>query len=115
MPALLSKSIIFLLLSSLVRSTLHNNDPLALLKRRASIMSDNSNSNYKEFLDTLPIALEKARADGGIPGMSVAILYKGELVFAQGFGKRNRKEPFTEEVNKQRGRRMTTVCAFFDA
>ncbi|KAG0010853.1 hypothetical protein BGZ82_003245 [Podila clonocystis] len=61
-------------------------------------MSDNSNSNYKEFLDTLPIALEKARADGGIPGMSVAILYKGELVFAQGFGKRNRKDSFTKET-----------------
>ncbi|KAF9135827.1 hypothetical protein BGW39_011416 [Mortierella sp. 14UC] len=61
-------------------------------------MSGNSNSDYKDFLDTLPITLEKARADGGIPGMSVAIRYKGELVFAQGFGKRNRKDPFTKET-----------------
>jgi CubicO group peptidase (beta-lactamase class C family) len=52
----------------------------------------------KEFLANLPEVLEKARADNGIPGMSVAILYKGELVFAQGFGKRNRNDPFTEEV-----------------
>lgn len=55
----------------------------------------------KEFLANLPDVLEKARADGGIPGMSVAILHKGELVFAQGFGKRNRSDPFTKEVNKQ--------------
>ncbi|KAK3829963.1 MAG: beta-lactamase/transpeptidase-like protein [Linnemannia gamsii] len=54
--------------------------------------------NHKEFLDSLPIALEKARADGGIPGMSVAIRYKGELVFAQGFGKHNRNDPFTQET-----------------
>ncbi|KAF9910099.1 hypothetical protein EC991_007231 [Linnemannia zychae] len=61
-------------------------------------MSSNSNNNYKKFLDTLPIVLEKARADGGIPGMSIAVRYKGELVFAQGFGKRNRKDPFTKET-----------------
>ena len=55
----------------------------------------------KEFLANLPNVLEKARTDGGIPGMSVAILHKGELVFAEGFGKRNRSDPFTKEVNKQ--------------
>ncbi|KAF9543600.1 hypothetical protein EC957_000604 [Mortierella hygrophila] len=52
----------------------------------------------KEFLANLPDVLEKARADGGIPGMSVAILHKGDLVFAQGFGKRNRNDPFTKET-----------------
>ncbi|KAG9063691.1 hypothetical protein KI688_003802 [Linnemannia hyalina] len=52
----------------------------------------------KEFLANLPDVLEKARTDGGIPGMSVAILHKGELVFAQGFGKRNRSDPFTKET-----------------
>ncbi|KAF9149573.1 hypothetical protein BG015_008641 [Linnemannia schmuckeri] len=54
--------------------------------------------DHKEFLTNLPDVLEKARADGGIPGMSVAILHKGELVFAQGFGKRNRSDPFTKET-----------------
>lgn len=54
--------------------------------------------NPKGFLANLPEVLERARADNGIPGMSVAILLKGELVFAQGFGKRNRNDPFTEEV-----------------
>lgn len=52
----------------------------------------------KDFFEKLPAVLEKARIDGGIPGMSVAIMYKGELVFAQGFGKRNRTDPFTQEV-----------------
>ncbi|KAF9956491.1 hypothetical protein BGZ72_002770 [Mortierella alpina] len=42
--------------------------------------------------------LEKARVRSGIPGMSVAILHKGKLVFAEGFGKRNEFEPFTAET-----------------
>jgi len=54
--------------------------------------------------DTKPLSnlseiLEKARVDGGIPGMSVAILHKGELIFSEGFGKRNDQEPFTPEVS----------------
>ncbi|KAF9090979.1 hypothetical protein BGX29_011200 [Mortierella sp. GBA35] len=53
---------------------------------------------YKEFLANLPEALEKARVEGGIKGMSVAIIHKGELIFAQGFGKRNQTEPFTKET-----------------
>ncbi|KAF9964997.1 hypothetical protein BGZ70_005580 [Mortierella alpina] len=52
----------------------------------------------KEFFATLPVTLERARVECGIPGMSVAIMYKGELAFAQGFGKRNRVDPFTEET-----------------
>ena len=42
--------------------------------------------------------LEKARVECGIVGMSVAVLYKGDLVFAEGFGKRNQQDPFTAEV-----------------
>jgi CubicO group peptidase (beta-lactamase class C family) len=57
------------------------------------------NQSAKVFLTSLPKALEKVRADGGIKGMSVAIVHKGELVFAQGFGKRNRNDPFTKEVS----------------
>ncbi|KAF9356969.1 hypothetical protein BGX26_004436 [Mortierella sp. AD094] len=57
-----------------------------------------SSTSDKEFFEKLPAVLEKARIEGGIPGMSVAIMYKGELVFAQGFGKRNRVDPFTEET-----------------
>jgi len=42
--------------------------------------------------------IERARIAGGIKGMSVAVMYKGEVVFAKGFGKRNDEDPFTEEV-----------------
>ncbi|KAF9940965.1 hypothetical protein BGZ67_006203 [Mortierella alpina] len=46
-------------------------------------------------------AIEKARLECGIPGMSIAVLHKGELVFAEGFGKRNEQgDPFD----------ATTVC-----
>ncbi|KAF9572600.1 hypothetical protein EC968_009672 [Mortierella alpina] len=39
--------------------------------------------------------IEKCRIECGIPGMSVAVLHKGELIFAQGFGKRNEQgDPF---------------------
>ncbi|KAF9143139.1 hypothetical protein BGX30_001259 [Mortierella sp. GBA39] len=55
----------------------------------------------KAFLANLPNVLERARADGGVKGMSVAVIHKGELVFAQGFGKRNRNDPFTKETVTQ--------------
>ncbi|KAG0367242.1 hypothetical protein BGZ54_004169 [Gamsiella multidivaricata] len=35
--------------------------------------------------------------------MSVAIIYKGELIFAEGFGKRNERDPFTVETLSQLG------------
>ncbi|KAG0017324.1 hypothetical protein BGZ80_008404 [Entomortierella chlamydospora] len=52
---------------------------------------------------TTPLAnirrfLEETRIQNGIPGMSVAILHKGKLIFAEGFGKRNDREPFTPET-----------------
>jgi CubicO group peptidase (beta-lactamase class C family) len=56
------------------------------------------NKSAKDFLANLPEVLEKARIEGGIPGMSVAIMHKGELVFAEGFGKRNETDPFTKDV-----------------
>lgn len=53
----------------------------------------------KTILPTeLKSVLEKARIENGIQGMSVAILYKGELLFAEGLGKRNDKDPFTKDV-----------------
>jgi hypothetical protein len=42
--------------------------------------------------------LEKYRVEGGIKGMAVSVLYKGELIFAEGFGKRNDEDPFTKDV-----------------
>ncbi|KAK3833179.1 MAG: beta-lactamase/transpeptidase-like protein [Linnemannia gamsii] len=43
-------------------------------------------------------ALELARNKTGLPGMSVAVLHKGKLIFAEGFGKRNRNDPVTAET-----------------
>lgn len=42
--------------------------------------------------------MELARNKTGLPGMSVAVLHKGKLIFAEGFGKRNRNDPVTAEV-----------------
>ncbi|KAF9199702.1 hypothetical protein BGZ49_010139 [Haplosporangium sp. Z 27] len=52
-------------------------------------------------LENLREFLEEARIQTGIPGMSVAVLHKGELIFAEGFGKRNEHEPFTAETLTQ--------------
>ncbi|KAG0277916.1 hypothetical protein BGZ97_009815, partial [Linnemannia gamsii] len=43
-------------------------------------------------------AMELARNKTGLPGMSVAVLHKGKLIFAEGFGKRNRNDPVTAET-----------------
>ncbi|KAG0007736.1 hypothetical protein BGZ80_004305, partial [Entomortierella chlamydospora] len=43
--------------------------------------------------------IEKARLINGIPGMSVAVMHKGKIIFAQGFGRRNENnDPFTAET-----------------
>ncbi|KAF9968884.1 hypothetical protein BGZ73_009116, partial [Actinomortierella ambigua] len=42
--------------------------------------------------------IEKARINIGVQGMSVAVVYKGETIYTQGFGKRNEKDPFTVET-----------------
>ncbi|KAF9163959.1 hypothetical protein DFQ26_001960 [Actinomortierella ambigua] len=42
--------------------------------------------------------IEKARANVGVQGLSVAVVYKGETIYAQGFGKRNAKDTFTVET-----------------
>ncbi|KAG0236852.1 hypothetical protein BGW41_000323 [Actinomortierella wolfii] len=39
--------------------------------------------------------IERARRELGIQGASVAVVHKGKIIYAQGFGKRNDKDPFT--------------------
>ncbi|KAK3835456.1 MAG: beta-lactamase/transpeptidase-like protein [Linnemannia gamsii] len=53
----------------------------------------------KKDLSGLKATLEAARVQCGIPGMSIAIHHKGEIVFAEGFGKRNESQPFTKEMD----------------
>ncbi|KAF9344706.1 hypothetical protein BGX26_004016 [Mortierella sp. AD094] len=55
--------------------------------------------DYKtDPLVNLRQVLEETRIKSGIPGMSVAVLHKGKLIFAEGFGKRNEHDPFTVET-----------------
>ncbi|KAK3819335.1 MAG: beta-lactamase/transpeptidase-like protein [Linnemannia elongata] len=57
-----------------------------------------SDPTAKIDLSGLSAILEAARVKNGVPGMSVAVMYKGEIVFAEGFGKRNEHQPFTKET-----------------
>ncbi|GJJ70299.1 hypothetical protein EMPS_02648 [Entomortierella parvispora] len=55
--------------------------------------------NRSTFWSDLPALIDKARIQCGVPGMSIAVLHKNELIFAEGFGKRNEKnDPFTPET-----------------
>ncbi|KAF9585479.1 hypothetical protein BGW38_002195 [Lunasporangiospora selenospora] len=55
--------------------------------------------NELHTLGNLTEILKKALTRVGVPGMSVAIYHKGEIVYAEGFGKRNAKgDPFTPET-----------------
>ncbi|KAG0070086.1 hypothetical protein BGZ89_001467, partial [Linnemannia elongata] len=46
-----------------------------------------SDPTAKIGLSGLSAILEAARIKNGVPGMSVAVMYKGEVIFAEGFGK----------------------------
>ncbi|KAF9993607.1 hypothetical protein BGZ79_001707 [Entomortierella chlamydospora] len=54
-------------------------------------------TDYAEQLGNLTEELEKSRVQCGIPGMNIAIAYKGNIIYAKGFGRRNEQDPFTEE------------------
>ncbi|KAF9538004.1 hypothetical protein EC957_007373 [Mortierella hygrophila] len=56
------------------------------------------NTSVKINLPGLKTILDAARIKNGVPGMSVAVMYKGEVIFAEGFGKRNEHQPFTKET-----------------
>ncbi|KAF9114664.1 hypothetical protein BGX30_006519, partial [Mortierella sp. GBA39] len=56
-----------------------------------------SDPSAKIDLSGLSAILDEARIKNGVPGMSVAVMYKGEVIFAEGFGKRNEHQPFTKE------------------
>lgn len=47
--------------------------------------------------------LEKTRVEAGLKGMSVAVMHRGEVIFADGFGQRNDTDPFTAEVKEHLG------------
>ncbi|KAF9547062.1 hypothetical protein EC957_008911 [Mortierella hygrophila] len=51
-------------------------------------------ASYLETCSTIKRAMQRC----GIPGMSVAVLHKNQLVFAEAFGKRNQTDPYTIET-----------------
>ncbi|KAG0211785.1 hypothetical protein BGX33_004062 [Mortierella sp. NVP41] len=42
--------------------------------------------------------IQRGMRQCGIPGMSIAVLHKNQLIFAEGFGKRNETDPYTIET-----------------
>ncbi|KAH7056521.1 beta-lactamase/transpeptidase-like protein [Linnemannia elongata] len=102
MAPLLSKSaLLFLLLSPLTQGACISRGSHSSRVQDSNgfdVADATANGNHRSFIENLPAVLEKARIEGGIPGMAVAIMHKGHIVFAQGFGKRNSKDPFTAET-----------------
>ncbi|KAF9337142.1 hypothetical protein BGZ91_009633 [Linnemannia elongata] len=48
--------------------------------------------------DDLRSTVKRAMERCGVPGMGIAILHKNKVVFAEGFGKRNEKDPYTAQT-----------------
>ncbi|KAF9568138.1 hypothetical protein EC968_002996 [Mortierella alpina] len=56
---------------------------------------DNRAATFADWLKTI----EHARNLNGVPGMSVTVLHKGKVIFAEGFGKRNKEnDPVTADT-----------------
>ncbi|KAI9232922.1 MAG: beta-lactamase/transpeptidase-like protein [Podila humilis] len=64
---------------------------------------DSAVRDFDTILAKLKIEIEQARNHTGVPGMGVAIMHKGKLIFAEGFGKRNKNDPFTPETRSMIG------------
>lgn len=60
--------------------------------------------NQGELRSTIKRAMERC----GVPGMGIAVLHKNKVIFADGFGKRNEKDPYTPQVNWKQRR-----CSFY--
>jgi len=65
-------------------------------------MTTDSSVDRSEVLAKLRDSIETARQKGGIAGLSVGIIHKNEIIFAEGFGKRNKQDPVTKEVKRLR-------------
>ncbi|KAG0086754.1 hypothetical protein BGZ92_007895 [Podila epicladia] len=80
---------------------------VALVLQCATVIYAGEPESVPRDMDTivakLKIDIELARNRTGVPGLGLAIMHKGKLVFAGGFGKRNKKDPFTPETRSMLG------------
>ncbi|KAF9382188.1 hypothetical protein CPC16_009489 [Podila verticillata] len=80
---------------------------VALVLQCASVTlageSDSVPRNIDAVLAKLKVDIEQARSRSGVQGLSVAIMHKGKLIFAEGFGKRNKNDPFTADTRSMIG------------
>ena len=57
---------------------------------------DSQTATFENWRKTI----DHARNQTGVPGLSVAVLHKGKVIFAEGFGIRNKNnDPVTAEVS----------------
>lgn len=95
----------------LLQNTLQLLFPLLMQHSNGQTPTNNNiEMSQEDVLKGLAQSIDQSRKACGIPGMAVAILFKGELIFAEGFGIRNeQQEPFTPEVSS---RRVTVFLEF---
>ncbi|KAF9154483.1 hypothetical protein DFQ26_000219 [Actinomortierella ambigua] len=80
--------------SSTLLFTITLSAALSLAKGGLAAPRNHTKDDFRQWTDTI----EKARTSVGVQGMSVAVVYKGETIYTQAFGKRNDKDPFTVET-----------------
>ncbi|KAF9584340.1 hypothetical protein BGW38_006817 [Lunasporangiospora selenospora] len=67
---------------------------LTLLRGGMAAPRNLTQEDFRQWTETI----KKAGTNIGIQGMSVAVVYKGETIYSQAFGKKNSKDPFTIET-----------------
>ncbi|KAG0368417.1 hypothetical protein BGZ54_001991, partial [Gamsiella multidivaricata] len=67
-------------------------------RRRPSTPIAPSTSIPTSVLQTWTEDIERARISVEVQGMAVAVVHRGKIIYAKGFGKRNDVDPFTPET-----------------
>ncbi|KAF9915036.1 hypothetical protein BX616_007042 [Lobosporangium transversale] len=67
------------------------------------LLLNSTNAQHQDAIDQTKLSnlhsqIEKARINSGISGLAVAVLHKGKIIFAEGFGARNGKDPYRPET-----------------
>lgn len=63
----------------------------------AGLPFDSKTATFADWRETI----DRARIQTGVPGLSVAVQHRGKVIFAEGFGKRNKEnDPVTADVRQ---------------